>query len=123
MSVLDQLSAHMGIEPGFKDATGKLRRTEPKISRALLTAMGLAVGDARGAQIMLRQMQQAEADRPLPPVMVVRDAGGSLAVPLTLPRGIEVVRWTVTDEDGASREGEVSFAKLAPPRSRNYAMP
>ena len=118
MSVLDQLSARMGIEPEFKDATGKLRQTEPKVSRALLTAMGLAVGDARRAQTMLRQMEQAEADRPLPPVMVVRDPGAPLAVPLTLPRGIEVVRWTVTDEDGASREGEVSFAKLAPPRSR-----
>ena len=118
VSVLDQLSARMGIEPEFKDATGKLRQTEPKVSRALLTAMGLAVGDAHRARTMLAQMEQAEADRPLPPVMVVRDAGAPLAVPLTLPRGIEVVRWTVTDEDGASREGEVSFAKLAPPRSR-----
>ena len=50
--------------------------------------------------------------------MVVPDSGAPLAVPLTLPRGIEVVRWSVTEEDGASREGEVSFSKLAPPRSR-----
>ena len=34
----------MGIEPEFKDATGRVRHTDPKVSRALLNAMaGLAL--------------------------------------------------------------------------------
>jgi 4-alpha-glucanotransferase len=118
VSVLDQLAERMGIEPEFKDATGKVRRTVPKVSRALLNAMGLDVEDARKAQAMLRELERTEAGRPLPPVMVVPESGAPLAVPLTLPRGTEVVRWSVREEDGTSREGEVSFSKLTPLRSR-----
>jgi hypothetical protein len=108
----------MGIEPEFKDATGKIRRTDPKVSRSLLNSMGLDVENARKAQSMLRELERAEAGCSLPPVMVVAESAARLAVPLTLPRGIEVVRWSVREEDGASREGEVSFSKLAPLRAR-----
>lgn len=118
MSVLDQLAERMGIEPEFKDATGKIRRTDPKVSRSLLNSMGLEVENARKAQSMLRELERAEAGCSLPPVMVVAESATRLAVPLTLPRGIEVVRWSVREEDGASREGEVSFSKLAPLRAR-----
>jgi 4-alpha-glucanotransferase len=118
VSVLDELAERMGIEPEFKDATGKVRYTDPKVSRALLNAMGLAVEDARKVQAVLRDLDRAESGRPLPPVMVVPESGAPLAVPLTLMRGTGVVHWSVREEDGAIREGEVSFAQLAPRRSR-----
>lgn len=118
MSVLDQLAAQMGIEPEFKDATGQVWHTEPEVSRALLNAMGLAAESARKAQATLRELERTEADRLLPPVMVVPESVAPLAVPLTLPRGTDVVRWSVREEDGPSREGEASFAKLAPQHSR-----
>lgn len=118
MSALDQLAERMGIEPEFKDATGKIRRTDPKVSRSLLNSMGLGVENARKAQSMLRELERADAGCSLPPVMVVAESATRLAVPLTLPRGIEVVRWSVREEDGASREGEVSFSQLAPLRAR-----
>jgi 4-alpha-glucanotransferase len=118
VSVLDQLAERMGIEPEFKDATGKIRRTDPKVSRSLLNSMGLQVENARKAQSMLRELERAEAGCSLPRVMVVAQSATRLAVPLTLPRGIEVVRWSVREEDGASRGGEVSFSQLAPLRAR-----
>jgi 4-alpha-glucanotransferase len=119
VSALDQLAAQMGIEPEFKDATGQVRHTDPKVSRALLNAMGLAVESARKAQATLRELERTEADRPLPPVMVVPESIAPFAIPLTLPRGTDAVRWSVKDEDGSSREGEkVSFSRLAPQRSQ-----
>ena len=108
----------MGIEPEFKDATGQVRRTDPKVSRALLDAMGLAVEDAANAKAMLLELERGEADRPLPPVMVVPDSIAPFAVPLTLPRGTDAVRWSVKEQDGSNREGEVSFSRLAPERSQ-----
>ena len=41
VSALDQLAGRMGIEPEFKDATGQVRHADPKVSRALLDAMGM----------------------------------------------------------------------------------
>ncbi len=107
----------MGIEPEFKDATGQVRHTAPKVSRALLAAMGHAVEDTANAKAMLLELERGEADRPLPPVMVVPESIAPFAVPLTLPRGTDAVRWSVKEEDGSSREGEVSFSRLAPQRS------
>ena len=118
VSALDQLAGRMGIEPEFKDATGQVRHTDPKVSRALLDAMGLAVEDAANAKAMLLELERGEADRPLPPVMVVPDSIAPFAVPLTLPRGTDAVRWSVKEQDGSSREGEVSFSRLAPERSQ-----
>jgi 4-alpha-glucanotransferase len=118
VSALDQLAGRMGIEPEFKDATGQVRHTDPKVSRALLDAMGLAVEDVANAKAMLLELERGEADRPLPPVMVVPESIAPFAVPLTLQRGTDAVRWSVKEEGGSSREGEVSFSKLAPERSR-----
>ena len=105
VSALDQLAGRMGIEPEFKDATGRVRHADPKVSRALLDAMGLAVEDAANAKAMLLELERGEADRPLPPVMVVPDSIAPFAVPLTLPRGTDAVRWSVKEEGVSSREG------------------
>src|SRR3954454_12740324 len=100
----------MGIEPEFKDATGQVRHTDPKVSRALLDAMGLAVEDAGSAKAMILELERGEAGRPLPPVMVVPDSIAPFAVPLTLPRETDAVRRSVKEQDGSNREGEVSFS-------------
>jgi len=97
VSALDQLAGRMGIEPEFKDATGQVRHTDSKVSRALLDAMGLSVEDRANAKAMLLELERGEADRPLPPVMVVPDSIAPFAVPLTLPRGTDAVRWSVKE--------------------------
>ena len=106
MSVFDLFAERMGIEPEFRDAAGEIRRTDAKVGRRLLSAMGLAVEDAREAQTTLRELERREECRPLPPVMVVHDAGSPLAVPLTLPAGTGAIRWSIREEEGATREGE-----------------
>jgi hypothetical protein len=93
----------MGIEPEFKDAIGQIRHTDPKVSRALLDAMGLAVEDAANAKAVLLELERGEADRPLPPVMVVPESIAPFAVPLTLPRGTDAVRWSVKEEAAKGR--------------------
>ena len=112
MSVFDLLAERMGIEPEFRDAAGEIRHTDAKVGRRLLSAMGLAVEDAREAQTTLRELERREECRPLPPVMVVHDAGSPLAVPLTLPAGTGAIRWSIREEEGATREGEQSFSEL-----------
>ena len=54
--------------------------------------------------------------------MVVPDPLPPFAVPLTLPRGIDAVRWSVGEEDGSSREGEVSFSNSRRARSASPAV-
>ena len=114
MNALDRLSLRMGIEPEFRDAIGQVRRTDADVSRGLLTAMGLTVTDAREAEAAIRELERADAGRPLPPVMVVRQTGVPLAVPITLPVGTGAIQWSVADEKGGQRMGTASFAALAP---------
>jgi 4-alpha-glucanotransferase len=117
MSVFDLLAERMGIEPQFRDAAGEVRHTDPKIRRRLLSAMGLAVEDAREAQTTLRELERREDCRPLPPVMVVHGAGSPIAVPLTLPAGTGAIRWSIREEEGTTREGEESFSEVELMRS------
>jgi hypothetical protein len=110
VSVLDRLARRMGIEPEFRDATGATRRTSAQVTRGLLRAMGLTVLDAHDAESALRDLERTQARRPLPPVMVVRQPGSRLGIPLTLPDGTGSIRWSIRDERGVQREGEASFS-------------
>jgi hypothetical protein len=49
--------------PNSRTPTGRVRHTDPKVSRALLDAMGLAVEDADHAKAMLLELERGEAER------------------------------------------------------------
>ena len=73
--------------------------------------MGLAVEDAADAKAMLLELERGEAERPLPPVMVVPDPLRRSPFRSRCRGGpMPSAGRSVKEEDGSSREGEVSFS-------------
>ncbi len=110
---LAQLAARCGIAPEYQDIWGKRHLTSERTRRALLAAMHFPT-DADPAAL-LREMEEREWRRPLPPVMVLR-AGAVPAVPTSLPMVLagRSHRWLLTAEDGATTTGE--FLPIELPR-------
>jgi 4-alpha-glucanotransferase len=96
---LSALSARVGIVASYTDQTRRRRRTGRATMRALLSAMGLPVGNEAEAAERLAELEAAETGRVLPDwAIAVPD------VPLRslLPEGAE---WRLLREDGGSEEG------------------
>ncbi|WP_245986029.1 malto-oligosyltrehalose trehalohydrolase [Azospirillum thermophilum] len=111
-SALDRLGERMGIETEFRNAAGETVRASEETIRALLSAMGVDAPDEQAAGRHLEAMERAELSRVLPPVVVQRVDQSPFAVPVTLPQGAGALRWTLTQEDGTVRQGDVPFADL-----------
>jgi (1->4)-alpha-D-glucan 1-alpha-D-glucosylmutase len=108
---LAQLAAHCGIATEYRDIWNKRHATTDATRRLLLTAMHFPA-DADPA-VLLREMEQREWRRPLPPVMVLR-VGVAPAIPLTLPAALlhQRHRWILTREDGTTTTAEFIPADL-----------
>ncbi|MFY9326934.1 MAG: malto-oligosyltrehalose synthase [Georgfuchsia sp.] len=113
-AALEKLAGHCGIATEYSDIWGKSRKTSEHTRRTLLAAMNIPA-DGDPAEL-LREMEEREWRRPLPPVMVI-GVGDSPAVPLSLPIVLagRMHRWLLTPEDGAPLSGEFLPAEL--PRS------
>ena len=107
MSALERLMERAGIEPEFKDAEGEIRRTPPEVARNLLHALGFDASDEGAARAVLERLEEEAAQRALPPVVVVTTRPGErLSIPLNAPPEARSLRWTIVEEDGATRTGE-----------------
>lgn len=109
---LDRLARRMGIEADYTNAAGQAVRTPTAVTCALLSAMGVDAADGAAAERSLAAMERRDRERPLPPVAVLRVDQPPFGVALTLPAGTGPVVWTLTEEDGGERRGEVDFAAL-----------
>lgn len=110
---LAELAARCGIATEYHDISGRHHVTGDGTRQALLAAMHFpAEGDPVAR---LREMDEREWRRPLPPVMVLR-AGEAPAIPVCLPvaRADRQHRWILTPEDGATATGEFRLADLPP---------
>jgi malto-oligosyltrehalose trehalohydrolase/4-alpha-glucanotransferase len=110
-SALDRLSRRMGIEEEYASATGEVRRTDDRTKRALLAAMNMPVRDEADAARHLDDLDRAAWARPLPPVVVTREAQ-PLEVPVALAPDAGTVRWTVAREDGAEESGAALLSEM-----------
>jgi hypothetical protein len=117
MSAIDRLAAKMGVELEFRDASGVLRRPSDDAKRRLLQAMGYFVQSDADASARLVELEQAEWNRGLQPV-VARRSRRPIEVPITLPAATTNVRWSIVEEGGARHEGGSDFAQLAPEAQR-----
>ncbi|HEY0521973.1 MAG TPA: DUF3459 domain-containing protein [Stellaceae bacterium] len=112
-AALDELAERMGIEPEFRDARGRMVRATAETKRSLLAAMGVEAADETAARAALEALERADWERPLPPVAVLRtDAGGPLAVDVTLPAGTGDLAWRLALEEGGERSEHADFAQL-----------
>src|SRR3546814_10382971 len=85
-SALDRLAAHYGIVPAYDDIWGRTHAASKETKRALLAAMGAAVGSDAEAEASLAAMRNAACGRLLPPVVVV-EGEGPHAVPVWIQIG------------------------------------
>ena len=97
-----------GIDPGYTDFWGRRRRVSSATERALLEAMGAAVGSAREIADSLREAEARPWRRMLAPVCVIAPPA-PLEVTFSLPArlGGTSLDWTLTEEAGGVHEGSL----------------
>ena len=98
-----------GIDPGYTDFWGKRRRVPATTERALLEAMGAAVGSEQEIADSLREAEARPWRRMLAPVRVVAPPE-PLEVTFTLPTSLGggKVDWTLSEESGQVHEGRLT---------------
>ena len=111
LGALAKLAARCGIAAEYHDIWGKRHAVPEQTLRTLLAAMHFPA-EAAPAEL-LRDMEESEWRRLLPPVMVLR-AGDAPTVPLSLPVVLagRTHRWILTTEQGATMAGEFVPAEL-----------
>lgn len=104
---LDRLCSHYGVAVSYEDADGQARPVPEGTRRALLSALGVAVGDAETERQSLDAALDAEWARVLPPVVVLWEGADALEVEVALPQERETrrLRWVLQEETGDTREG------------------
>jgi 4-alpha-glucanotransferase len=97
-----------GIDPGYTDFWGKRRRVPGTTERALLQAMGAAVGSEREVADSLREAEARPWRRMLAPVRVLAPPE-PLEITFTLPArlGGATVDWRLAQETGEVHEGRL----------------
>jgi len=113
-SNLDRLAALVGIEPFFHDIWGNRYDVTGETKRALLGALGLAVGGDDEIAASLRRQEEAPWRRLLPPVAVLGEAEPVQVALIVAEGDLDLpALWTLEFEDGTSRDGQVLPAGLA----------
>jgi hypothetical protein len=108
---LARLAAHFGIEPVFRDARGKDVVTTPETQKRLLAAMGVVADSERNCSMALDRERSADAQPPLPPVLVVHSADGCCCVEMALAHDARRITWRIELEDGTERRGVAELAR------------
>ena len=101
-----------GIDPSYTDFWGKRRRVLVATERALLEAMGAAVGSEREIVDSLREVEARPWRRLLAPVRVIAPPE-PVEVTFSLPArlGGATIDWTLCEETGPSVETSGFSAK------------
>jgi 4-alpha-glucanotransferase len=97
-----------GIESSYTDFWRKRRRVSPATERALLTAMGVAVGSPREVEDSLREAEARPWRRMLAPVRVIAPPE-PVEITFTLPARLAgaTIEWTLAPEGGEVHEGRL----------------
>ncbi len=105
-------AALWGIEPGYWDIWGIHHETQPDVRRAILSSLGVAVGDQASLEEAIQARLSRDWSRLTPPSLVISEAASTF--PLTVPADaasgsarIEI-RW----EDGGKTRYECPLHQL-----------
>jgi (1->4)-alpha-D-glucan 1-alpha-D-glucosylmutase len=111
-TALDRLCAHFGIAASYCDAGGREQRVPDATRRALLRALGVSAGDPETECRSLDAVLERDWRRILPPVAVVSEDTANFELPLTLPESepARSLRWTLTQENGDTRDGALRLS-------------
>jgi 4-alpha-glucanotransferase len=119
--LLDRAASLFGIDAEFWDIFGTRHVTSEAAKRAILSALGVAAGDAEALERSLADLARLEWERLLPPAVVVEQTG-ALDLPLCVPSDLlgQTAHFTLTLEDGETREFDAALWNL--PQSGNAEM-
>jgi 4-alpha-glucanotransferase len=97
-----------GIDSSYIDFFGKRRQVPLGTSRALLQAMGAAVGSVRAIEDSLREAEARSWRRMLAPVRVIAPPEPP-EITFTLPASLggATIDWTLAEETGIAHEGRL----------------
>lgn len=113
LSTLARLAAAVGLQPSFNDARGQKVEASDEAIAAILDAIGLPAADDAEAARHLAALEQAEADRPLPPVIVERVH--RLPRRVATPRQANGTPWRIEPEHGEDITGTVEDGAIELP--------
>ncbi|MCP5420754.1 MAG: malto-oligosyltrehalose synthase [Gammaproteobacteria bacterium] len=111
---LDQLCTLYGIATEYTDIWGKTHTTSQETRRALLGAMGCAVGEEADSATVLAAARTRAWERSLPPVWVCRTADSGSCIPLriTAEQADTLFEWTLKQENGTFHSGQLRPADM-----------
>ncbi len=117
---LDRLCALYGVAVGYRDPAGDEHPVPDSTRRALLGALGVAVGDEERERASLESALEAEWTRVLPPVLVVRQGVEALELELSLPSDVAEgsLHWSLLEETGRRVEGILDLETQGTARQR-----
>ncbi len=110
---LERLAARYGIASEYYDAGGALHRVPEETLRQLLWAMGTAADGDDDIEREIRQMEEREWRRRLPPVIIAWEGDDGLRLPVTAPESEGPLSWRLAEESGRVSEGAVEPAAAA----------
>ena len=113
-AALDRLCAQCGIVTEYDDIWGQRRRVPSESRRVLLRAMGYQARTPAQIDAAMRSLEQAQWQRLLPPVMVVRADDKPIVVTLTVPVTLAAqgFNWSLREEGGGQHGGELQPERL-----------
>ncbi len=116
-SALDDLCDLAGVDRSWHDLEGADHHPSVETKRALLAALGFAVGTPEAEKAALAEARAAPWRDLLPPVIVARRAEGETAavvapVVLASEERSRKLTWSLRLEDGSERRGVVEAAAL-----------
>lgn len=121
---IEKLCNHIGIIPVYTDIWGKRRFISDFTRLSLLAAMGIRVSSEEEAGQRLEVIKNREWLNRLPPVTVVWEDQEIVNVEISLPveqagEGSGNLRWSLLEENGYKREGELNPSELSVAARRN----
>ena len=110
---LDQLAQLYGVGATYRDFRNRTREVSAESRAAILSAVGLNVGDERAIESAVHTFETVRWMRMIPPAVVVT-YGATAIVPVSVPLdlGAKQVTWAITLEGGAARKGQVLLKSL-----------
>jgi (1->4)-alpha-D-glucan 1-alpha-D-glucosylmutase len=111
---LEKLCRLCGVLDEYRDIWGRAHAPSDAARRVLLAAMGIAADSDEAIARALDDFDRREWARPLPPVLVLREADRPHRIVISLPEdaALRTLRWRLAMESGAEEGGEFSPSDL-----------
>ncbi|MEO8358785.1 MAG: malto-oligosyltrehalose synthase [Vicinamibacteria bacterium] len=107
VAALFELCAHLGIATRYDDIWGTTRDVPHEALASLVSEFGILLSDELTPRRALEMAREASRRQSLPPVLPIRAERPEWRVTVLLPAEKEWLSWSIADEDGRIKEGQL----------------